>query len=404
MHASLNRRRGGGAGTGLVVAVVVAALVVVALAVGAARAAAASASSAPGAPSAATAAPSAIAPAPGTIIVVRRVARQDSLWSVDPVSKTATQLVNLPFRPARVEASPGAVRLAYLPMVAGPRVYVYDTHTGVLRARSLAAHGVKVVDSVAWLSSTKLVVAGKPTGGYALYPFADRLYTVNAVTGAVKRLGSLLGTEPTVAPGAALSFVRLSDGGPIAGGSPLRWVVERLYRLSHGASRPRLIASVKYADGFDIRVFRDPRLSHDGTYLITSTTGSDISVRYTVRSATTGKALRTVNTTLAGRDATAWSTLTQQVAFWGMPPVDSATTTRLAIFDATTKALRSSAKLPQVAVTGLSWSYDDALLAYSLRGLQAADDVAELWTADPATLCSLTDLGAGSMPAFLPGS
>jgi hypothetical protein len=296
------------------------------------------------------------------------------------------------------------VRLAYLPMVAGPRVYVYDTRTGVLQARSLAARGVKVVDSVAWLSSTKLVVAGKPTGGYALYPFADRLYELNAVTGAVKRLGSLLGTEPTAAPGAALAFVRLSDAGPVAGGSPLRWVVERLYRLGHGASRPRLIASAKYADGFDIRVFRDPRLSHDGAYLITSTTGSDISVRYTVRSATTGKALRTVNTTLAGRDATAWSALTRQVAFWGMPPVDSATTTRLAIFDATTKALRSSAKLSQVAVTGLSWSYDDALLAYSLRGLQAADDAAELWTVDPATLASQTDLGAGSMPAFLPGS
>ena len=313
--------------------------------------------------------------------------------------------MDLPFRAARAERSPGTARIAYLPMTAGPRVYVYDTGTGVLHAWSLAARGVEAVDSVAWISSTRLLVAGKPTHGYALYPFADRLYTVNAVTGAVKRFGSLLGTEPTVAPGAALAFVRLSDGGPIAGASPLRWVVERLYRLAHGAAaKPRLIGSVKYADGFDIRVFRDPRLSSSGAYLITSTTGSDISVRYSVRSATTGKALRTVDTTLAGRDATAWSNLTQQVAFWGMPEAEPGTTTRLAIFDATTRVLRGSAEHPQVAVTGLAWSYDDALLAYSLRGLQAADDVAELWTTDPATFGAQTDLGPGSFPVFMPGS
>jgi len=400
MHASLSRRRGGAvAGTGLGVAVVVAALVVVALAVGATRAVAA------GAPAATAAAPHGVnVPAPGSVVVVRRAAGRDSLWSVDPVSKAATELVTLPFRAARVAASPGAVRLAYLSMAAGPRVYVYDTRTGVLQARSLAARGVKVVDSVAWVSSTRLVVAGKPTRGYAFYPFADRLYSLDVATGVVKRLGSLLGTEPTVAPGAALAWVRLSDGGPVAGGTPLRWVVERLYRLGHGAAKPKLIGSVKYPNGFDIRRFRDPRLSHDGKYLITSTTGSDISVRYTVRSASTGKALRTVLTTLAGRDATAWSTLSEQVAFWQMPPADSVTTTRLAIFNATARALRSSAKLSQVAVTGLAWSYDDGLLAYSLRGPQAADDVAELWTADPATLASQTDLGAGSLPAFLPGS
>lgn len=401
MYESLSRRVGGPAavaGFGGAIVAIVAVLVVAALSVGAARAAAA------GAPAAPAVARTVIVPEPGSIVVVRRVAARDSLWSVDPASKAATQLVGLPFRAARVERSPGAVRIAYLPMTAGPRVYVYDTRTGLLHAWSLAAHGVKVVDSVAWISSTRLLVAGKSTRGYAFYPFADRLYVVNAATGAVTRFGSLLGTEPTVAPGAALAYVRLSDGGPVAGASPLRWVVERLYRLGGGAgAKPRVIASAKYANGFGIRVFRDPRLSHDGAYVITSTTASDVSARYTVRAVTTGKALRTVDTTLAGRDATAWSTLGRQVAFWGMPPADSATTTRLVVFNATTKALRSSGKLSQVAVTGLAWSYDDTLLAYSLRGLQAADDVAELWTADPVTFGAQTDLGAGSFPVFVPG-
>jgi hypothetical protein len=403
MRTALSRRRGGPiapARIGAAVIAVIAVLALAALAGGAARAAAAT----PAAAGAAT--PHGVAvPAPGSIVVVRRIAGRDSLWSVDPASKAATQLVGLPFRPARVEGSPGAVRIAYLPSTAGPRVYVYDTRTGVLHAWSLAARGVKVVDSLAWISSTTLVVAGKATRGYALYPFADRLYKVNAATGAVTSFGSLLGTEPTAAPGVALAWVRLSDGGPIAGAAPARWVVERLYRLGRGAGAPfRLIASAKYPDAFDIRAFHDPRLSRDGAHVITSTTGSDVSVRYSVRSAATGKVLRTVDTTLAGRDATAWKHVGDQVAFWGMPSSDPATNARLAIYDVATQTLRGSATLSRVAVTGLAWSADDTVLAYSLRGLQAADDNAELWTTDPVTFGAQTNLGAGSFPVFMPGA
>lgn len=399
MRARVSRGEGSFTLAGPGVAVIVAIVVAAAMAAGAARATAATT-----APAGASAAPhGVVVPVSGSIVVVRRAAgQQDSLWSVDPVSKAATQLATLKFRAARVERSPGAVHLAYLPTTAGPKLYVYDTHDGVLRAWSLAARGVKVIDSFAWLSSTRLLVAGKATGGFAFYPFADRLYVLNVATGAVTRFGSVLGTEPTAAPGAGLAYVRLSDGGRVSGASPLRWVVERLYLLRHGVAKPRLIASARYPNGFDIRRFRDPRLSPDGAFVITSTTGSDVSVRYTVRSAATGKTLRTVDTTLAGRDATAWSTLGEQVAFWGMPPADSATITKLAVYDAAAKSLRGSGKLSKVAVTGLAWSYGDALLAYSLRGLQAADDTAELWTADPATLSSQTDLGAGSLPVFLP--
>jgi hypothetical protein len=340
------------------------------------------------------------------IVVVRRSAGQDSLWSVDPLTGTPTPLVALPFRPARVEQSPGGRRLAYLPMAAGPRVYIYDTHTGTLVSRSLAARGVKVVDSLSWLSSTKLLVAGKSTPGRAFYPFGDRLYVLSAATGASARYRRLAGTEPSVAPGAALLvYVHLSDGGRVSSGSPVRWVVERLYRLKLVAgAKPHLIASVKYPNAFDIRRFRDPRLSHGGSYLITSTTGSDISVRYTVRSTTTGKVRTTVSTTLAGRDATAWSTTGNRVAFWGMPPADSTSTTRLFVYHAGLDSLSRTGKLLKVAVTGFAWSSDDLLLAYSVRGRNSADDVAELFTIDPASLSSSlsTVLGAGSMPVFVP--
>ena len=136
-----------------------------------------------------------VVPASGSLVVVRRSAGQDSLWSVDPVTKSASKLVSLPFRPARVAQAPDGRRLAYLPTTSGPKVYVYDTQTGTLVSRSLAARGVKVVDSLTWLTSTKLLVAGKATSGFAFYPFADRLYVLNAVTGA--RLGSAASPAPS---------------------------------------------------------------------------------------------------------------------------------------------------------------------------------------------------------------
>jgi len=347
-----------------------------------------------------------VVPAPGSLIVVRRISGQDSLWSVDPANAMASQLVTLPFRPASVSQSPGGRRLAYLPMSAGPAVYVYDTKTNALVKRSLAAHGVKVVDSLTWLTSTKLLVAGKATAGRAFYPFADRLWVLNAATGAASRFRNLAGTEPSVAPaGTILAYVRLSDGGRITSGSPMRWVIERLYRLKLAAgTTPHLLRTARYPNDLDIRRFHDPSLSQRGSYLTTSTTGSDISVSYMVRATATGAVRRTINTALLGRAVTAWSNHGNHVALWSMPLADNTNTTRLLIYSPATDLLSHSATLSKVAVTGLAWSSNDASLAYSLRGFTSLDDVAELWTIDPTTLSltSAKDLGAGSLPVFAP--
>jgi hypothetical protein len=346
-----------------------------------------------------------VTPAPGTIVVVRRSAGQDSLWSVDPVSKAATELLSLPFRPERVVRSPGGARLAYLPTTAGPYVYIYTTTTGVLHRWSLAARGVREVDSLAWLSSSKLLVAGKSTPGYAFYPYRDRLYAFSVTSGRSSRFRDLAGTEPTVSPAdARLVFVRFTRGGRVASGSPLHWVTEQLFRLKlASATKPRMLLSGRYADGYDIRLFNDPSLSADGRYLVTSTTGSDISVSYMVRSAATGKALRTIHTELAGHDATAWSNAADQVAYWTMTG-NSSLSSELHVYDTASATTVSSSGLASVAVSGFAWSSDDALLAYSLRGLASADDQGELWTIDPSSLsaASAIDLGAGGMPVYVP--
>ena len=68
--------------------------------------------------------------------MVRRKGGRDALWSVAPAGG-ATKLVDLSFRPVRIEASPSGVRLALLRSTGGPRVFVYDIRAGTLRAISL---------------------------------------------------------------------------------------------------------------------------------------------------------------------------------------------------------------------------------------------------------------------------
>jgi hypothetical protein len=54
------------------------------------------------------------------------------------------------------------------------------------------------------------------------------------------------------------------------------------------------------------------------------------------------------------------------------------------------------------AVTGISWSPDGMQIAFAQRALMAADDVATLWTVDPAVTASTAQRGAGSFPVWLP--
>ena len=308
-----------------------------------------------------------------------------------------------------MEASPDAVRLAFLSMTPGPRVTVYDTQTNTLSTWSLAARGVKWVDSLAWVVDTKLLVAGRAKR--TAYPFTDRLYQLNAVTGASRRFAGLSGTEPTVATGGfgpeRLVFVRLSLGGRVSSGSPNRWVFERLYRLTLASgAKPHQIGFVKYPSGYDIRRFHDPRLSRDRR----------LSDHLDDRLRHLGALHRTVGRhrqgaphgrhDARGSDETAWGRLgVPRVAFWGTPVTESDSTMRLFVYrhrhqiaDAVGRAVGRSGRRPELVDVE-----HRRALAYSTFGPGSySPDDAELWTVDPATLSSPTDVGVGGLPVFMP--
>ena len=341
-------------------------------------------------------------PQPSSIAVVRREAGRDALWSVAPAAG-ATKLVDLSFRPEQIEASPSGVRLALLPSTRGPRVFVYDIAAGTLRALSLSARGVKQVDAITWLSNSRLLVSGSRTaiGAYALN---DRLYVLNVATGKSAWFRKLQGTEPSVAAQAPrLVYVRLSDAGRDPDQPGTRLVSEKLLslRLVSGAT-PRVIARNRYPGDVDIRAFRDPRVSPDGHSVITSTTGSDVSVTYTLRSVATGKRLFKKSTQLAGRDATAWDAQSDRVAFWGMPSLAGTPVTRIYVYDLAAGKLTSVGPYADRGATGLSWAPDGSRLSYTLSAFSDPVDRGRLWIVDPAAPAAAQVLGAGSLPAWLP--
>ena len=116
----------------------------------------------------------------------------------------------------------------------------------------------------------------------------------------------------------------------------------------------------------------------------------------------TGATVHKQNTTLAGRDETAWSHAGDKVAFWGVPPIGSMTDTYLYAYDTGTNKLTHGKPITNVAVTGIAWAPDDSLIAYALHAPGQADDRAHLWTAVPGVSSTPTDLGGGSLPVWLP--
>jgi len=348
-----------------------------------------------------------ITPAPGSIIVVRAVGNQDTLWSIDPSTAAATELVTLPFRTSWVEASPAARRLAFLTLSYDrkPEVCIYDSSSGALSTWSLAAHGLWAVDSFTWLSSRKLLIAGRATGNR--YLLTDRLYSLNVENGAFHHYAGLAGTDPSASPAAhRLVFVQLTDGGRVSAASTAHWIVERLYRLrlADGA-KPVLIASSRCSTKYFARAFLGARLSPDGAYVVSFDEGVGIAGRYVVRSAGSGKVLASFARRLWGTEEMAWSTH-DEVAFWGSSLTTSNATMRVAVYSVTTESLTQSALMDN-GVSSFAWSPDGTRLAVGLiqsGGPTERPGRSELWLFDPITLAAPTDLGAGGGPIFVPGT
>ena len=114
--------------------------------------------------------------------------------------------------------SPDAGKIAILPAPGRAKMYVYDIAGAKLTALSFATLGVRRIDGFTWVSSTRILVSAAPTTKVAMYPIADRLYTIATTGGKPVAFRSLRGTEPSAAPEGRTTLQTLPSVGATSAG------------------------------------------------------------------------------------------------------------------------------------------------------------------------------------------
>ncbi len=335
-------------------------------------------------------------PAPAqSVLVLRSAGDHDALWLLAP-DGTPTAAGDLPGHAGAVAVSPGGANVAYLPANRGPRVWIGFGPLGP-KTISLTGAGVRRVDSLTWVDDHRLLVSAATRSKASIYQY--RLYLVNVSTGKTASFRDLRGVEPSGVPAlgkivyTALTVVK--PGTAANQNSPTIRESLRVVKLSGGTGR--MVLSQTYVLWAGHRSFSHPKLSADGKWLVSGTTGSDVSVTYTVREGT-GFPLYTVFT--AALDVTAGWDGSGRTAFAGTPrwAVDQSC---IWVSDPGkgTLACTPDGLLPGVMVTDLAWSSGGALVA-GATGWNTTPQTRHVYVL-PGGLTAATDLGTGGLPVWV---
>jgi len=221
------------------------------------------------------------APIQETILTLRTESDHDTMYLVSNEG-TATAKGALPGVAETVAASPDGTWVAYLPVGGKPFLWLsqgWDT----VRTVDLQPAGIKTVTGLTWTTETQLLISGTSKANNAA-GYTDKLYTVDVTTGAVASFRNLSGTEPNA------SF----DTGKI--------VYVKYKKLKADPKNPKVAhyresLMVTTLDGLgagftldedeyyltsDYRAFAAPQIAPGGFWIAYGTTGSDVSVTYTV--------------------------------------------------------------------------------------------------------------------------
>jgi hypothetical protein len=356
------------------------------------------ASSGCGAPAeaSASASPRVEATAPSTLAVNGRllVVRSDSgAWRVEritPSSGDEEALATLPFRPHQALASPSRTNVLYVG--AGRRLAVLDAATGVVRRIALDAYPIRSIDGVTWTSDAQVLFGGSRTA-YA-DPEYSSLYKLDVASGSVSRFRGLQGGEPSYAAekGSLIYVMRRSPArAPFPQTGLSKDYVRTTIRLLHSLSAKHataLTSDVAYIDAG--RSFNTPLLSPDGKLILSSHTGTDVSVTYSLLDV---GFLGSEFLTSYGPswDVAAWGG--HRVAFLQAAAPLSEGKLAVFVYDETDGSLTRYAS----AVIGqLDWSPDGDLVAGP--GWNSGD----VYASAAGTLGAWVDFGAGWVPVWVP--
>jgi hypothetical protein len=344
-----------------------------------------------------TTTPGAGVPVAESVLVVRGAGDHDALWMLSPLDGTPTAAGELPGKAGSVAVSSDAANVAYLPANGAPRVWVGYGPLGP-RTVSLAALSVKRTDSFCWIDDHRLLVAGATARNASLR--LDRLYLVNAATGAARSFRGLTGAEPSAAPGvgkvAYVRFALVAPGTQANGDAPTIRESLKLLNLSRpGAGRT--VFSEQYQLFADHRAFSQPQVSPDATWFLTGETGSDVRVTYSVRDRW-GYPMLSVFTPALQAGA-GWDASGRRTAFAGVVG-NFDTAACVWVYDVGSGSLlrSSSGVVPATLIDSLAWSPSGQLVA-NAYGVNGATVRHNLVLTGGLTTC--TDIGAGRLPVWV---
>jgi len=222
----------------------------------------------------------------------------------------------------QVRWSPDGRRLA---CVAGAwdaaKLWLADVEAGSVSEVRISSPAVVSVDSVAWLSSTELLVAGYTVPPNFQGEVAE-LLLYDAETGEV---GGPL-QDGSGASLRGLSVSSSADGGRVAyvtytdqkaNAYDMWTATERLELLDRGAGTVTKLGSGKAYFDINARRFDEPLISPDGQAVIFRQAGSDVGTSYTVVDANGTTVMRSKELTFPA--GYAWDPTGQRVVFTGHP-------------------------------------------------------------------------------------
>lgn len=341
-----------------------------------------------------------------SLLVVHDKGRSHTLWRLDPTTGQTVKVGDIPGKTSRAVVSPDGKSVAYLvdQGKGGPVIWL-GYGPGAPKVLSLGSGGDGYVNGMTWISLTQLLVCGGPISTENASPHRSanpRFYVLTVASGQVRPFRNLRGAEPSAAPGVGrVVFVKFTNPRRYRGQPGMAGIDENLmlFDLRKGAQAEILLSQQTYRGMF--RAFNSPQLSPNGKYMITTATGTDVGVSYSLRDISGFDGL--VVRASCPAPCAAWDTQSTKVAFWGDGPMLDDIATFVWVYDLKTGELSRAGKLAgaNFDVDGLAWS-SSGDLAIGLTGVLAHNPgPGKILVAPGGDLHNVQAVGIGSLPVWV---
>ncbi len=250
-------------------------------------------------------------------------------------------------------------------------LWLFSAATGDARQAPAEARDIVAVDSIAWLSEGRLLVAGHAetpgaTGQNAVllvYDIATRGFSALLDAAGVPLRGVCVSASRE---GDRVAFITYTDRKTDKYG--MATAKERLELLDRATGVVTLLSAHETLFGVDARAFDEPLISPNGEALIYRRAGSDVGTSYTVIAADGTTLMPSRETQFPA--GYAWDPAGTKVVFTGHSLKPAATESGVGpaifwVYDTEAGSTQVLARYPDTMVQELSWSPDGTSIAWA---------------------------------------